>query len=151
MSKEKEKEKAATVTLKRTVTIKAVVTEKFKEYMMFEIQEAIKVAQFKIGDIQKKAESVAKGGNGPDIQNFRMRLEAERFELTQSIGELQRRMDSVKTLQLNTHFVQGMVDGFVAVNTGDNLYEKLGAMEIIIKDGLVQHINAVGKIEPLPQ
>ena len=54
----------------------------------------------------------------------------------------------MQQLQPESHFVQGMVDGFVSVNPGDHLYEKLGAMEIVIKDGIVQNINAIGKLDP---
>ena len=144
---------AKSVTLKRTVTIKAVVTDKFKEYMNFEIQEALKVAQFKVKDIDAKLEEIARtaareGAPSQSVQVFVARLEAEKLELVQSLSELNRRADSVKQLALNSHFVQGMVDGFVSINVGDNLYEKLGAMEIVIKDGMVQAINAVAKLEP---
>jgi len=46
-------------------------------------------------------------------------------------------------LQMGSYFMQGTVDGFVSVNVGDNLYEKLGGMEIFIEDGIVQDIVPV--------
>ncbi len=43
-----------TVTLKRSVAIKAIVTDKFKEYMNFEIQTAIRTSNQRIREIESR-------------------------------------------------------------------------------------------------
>ena len=42
---------------------------------------------------------------------------------------------------MNSIYSQGPIDGMVTVSAGDNLYEKLGGVEIVVKDGVVQEIN----------
>ncbi|MGE4170753.1 MAG: YlqD family protein [Candidatus Margulisiibacteriota bacterium] len=130
-----------TVTLKRTVTIKAVVTEKFKEYMLFELEDAVKKTNQRIAEIDQQIKILGK----PDSEAKReihLQLEAEKEKSRLALQELPMRIDEAKKLALNSYFVQGMIDGFVSVKEGDNLYEKLGAMEIIIKDGVIQYINS---------
>ncbi len=49
-------------------------------------------------------------------------------------------IDEARNLPLGSTFSQGTIDGLVSIKPGDNLYHKLGAAEIIIKDGIVQEI-----------
>jgi len=141
------------VTLKRTVTIKALVTPKFKEYMEFELNEGVRQSQTKLDQSEQRVkelgDSVRQGGT-PETTAQYARLEAEKVQIKQGIQEIKERINHIKGLELDSYFVQGMVDGFVNVNVGDNLYERLGAMEIVVKDGLVKSITAVGTFNPQP-
>jgi len=131
------KDKAKSVTLKRSVTIKAVVTDRFKEYVRFEINAGLQMAKAQVDhiDSQLKDQSLA-----PVV---REKYILEREQLHQNISDFSARLDQIETLQMGSYFMQGTVDGFVAVNVGDNLYEKLGGMEILIEDGIVQDIVPV--------
>jgi chaperonin cofactor prefoldin len=82
------------------------------------------------------------------VSTFKQQLAAEKQRQELSIQELQKRIEEAKKLPLDSEFIQGTVDGFVQVKKGDNLYEKLGAMEITIKDGVVQNI---GNYVPQPR
>jgi hypothetical protein len=134
---------ANSVTLKRTVTIKAVVTEKFKEYMKFELSTAITKSKTRMQDIDSRIPDL-KGKSGGEFLG--QQLNAEKIQLQNSIVELERRLQESEKLELDTQFIQGTVDGFVSVAEGDNVYEKLGGMEIIAKDGVVEQIVPVAEI-----
>lgn len=138
------KKKTKTVTLKRTVTIKAVVTEDFKKYLTYEIQNSIKSLDDKLQqmEIQGKQliEMLTKQGGSDQINSIKQQMDMERIQQRSAKEELVKRMDEAKGLPLDSHFVQGTIDGFVTVKVGDNLYQKLGALEIMIKDGLVEDI-----------
>ena len=140
-----QKKKVKSVTLKRTVTIKAVVTEDFKKYLNYELQNSLKSLDDKLAqmEIQGKQliEMLTKQGALDQIASIRQQMELERLQQKTSTDELSKRLDEAKNLPLGSEFVQGTIDGFVTVKTGDNLYHKLGAMEIIIKDGVVQDIT----------
>lgn len=126
------------VTLKRSVTVKAVVTDKFREYMRFEIQSNIQAASQRLGqlDEQLKQASIA-----PVV---REKLTLEREQIQETISELNQRQLGINDWEDGSHFMQGSIDGFVSIALGDNLYEKLGGMEIIVEDGLVKEINPLG-------
>lgn len=137
------------VTLKRTVTIKALVTDKFKQYMQFEVNEALKNSQLRINQIDSQVKEIEKALAEKPGDKFRQRsleqLKMEKGQLLHSAEELQNRSKAITQMKNGEYFTQGMVDGFVTVNIGDNLYEKLGGMEILLNDGIIQEINPVSK------
>lgn len=136
---------AKTVTLKRTVTIKAIVTDDFKGYLTYELETAIKDLQTKIQDIEKQGQllidSLKKENASEQITSVEQQLKLERQQQLSVIADLQSRIKEAKNLDLNSEFVQGTIDGFVTVKPGDNLYQKLGGLELIVKDGVIQDIK----------
>jgi hypothetical protein len=150
MTKAKEKSKVSepkkqskSVTLKRNVVVKVVVTDKFKEYMHFEIKESLKRTDARLLEIEKMMTDLSGDASQSGVQVLIQQLSAEKVQLEKSREELSGRTKLVDELKINTFFNQGTVDGFVSVSEGDNLYEKLGGMEILLKDGVVQKINPV--------
>lgn len=141
--------KSRALTLKRSVTIKAIVTEDFKKYLTYEIQQSINSAQGRMTSIEeevkRKLESLqSQSGAEAHVQSVNGQLQQEQGQFQRTMTELSRRMEQVKNLELGQMFVQGTVDGWVQVKEGDNLYQKLGGMEIVIKDGIVQEILPAG-------
>jgi len=134
-----------TVTLKRTVTIKAIVTEDFKNYLCYELETAIKDLQQKIQGMESQGkaliESLQNEGASDQIKSIEQQLKLEKQQQMNVINDLNRRIEEAKALELDSEFVQGTIDGFVGVKVGDNLYQKLGALEIIVKDGVIQDIK----------
>jgi len=136
---------AKTITLKRTVTIKAIVTEDFKNYLSFELETAIKDLQNKIKEIENQGNtlmaSLQTEGSSEQIKSVEQQLKLEKQQQENVIADLTKRITEAKTLELNSEFVQGTIDGFVGIKVGDNLYQKLGALELIVKDGVIQEIK----------
>ncbi|OGI10939.1 MAG: hypothetical protein A2Y40_10560 [Candidatus Margulisbacteria bacterium GWF2_35_9] len=134
-----------TITLKRTVTIKAIVTDDFKNYLSFELETAIKDLKNKIQEIEKQGNSLISSlqseGSSEQIKSIEQQLKLEKQQQENVIADLSKRIDEAKNLKLNSEFVQGTIDGFVGVKVGDNLYQKLGALELIVKDGVIQEIK----------
>lgn len=133
------------ITLKRTVTIKAIVTEDFKKYLTYELETSIKDLQKKMLDIEKQAQdlmsSLDQNGASDQSKMISQQLQIERQQQENTINDLKKRIDDAKNLQLDSEFIQGTIDGFTTVKAGDNLYQKLGALEIVVKDGIVQEIK----------
>jgi hypothetical protein len=137
-----------TVTLKRTVTIKAIVTEDFKKYLKYELDTAIKDVEKKVDDIGNQAkqlvETLNKEGANDQIQSIEQQLKLEKQQQANVVNDLKNRIKEAEGLEIGSEFVQGTIDGFVGVKPGDNLYQKLGALEIVVKDGVVQELKGEG-------
>lgn len=131
---EKKKDAKRSVTLKRSVTIKAIVTDKFKEFMKVDIDAAISQTQARMDqiDTQLKDQAIA-----PVV---REKLILERDQQSQTMRDMSSRKSGLKEMENGSHFAQGVIDGYVSVSVGDNLYEKLGGLEIILEDGIIQDI-----------
>ena len=137
--------KSKQLTLKRTVTIKVVVTDRFKEYLHFELNQSMSQAKERLRMIDDQLNQIVSLNDAKDDskRSAATQLDSEKVQLQVSINELEGRRSEIDSLELGSHFTQGTVDGFVNVSVGDNLYEKLGGMEILAKDGVVQKIEPV--------
>ncbi|NQY73767.1 MAG: hypothetical protein HRT90_03295 [Candidatus Margulisbacteria bacterium] len=139
---------AKSVTLKRSVTIYAVVTNELKKFLKEDIQNSVSSNKKQLELSEKQYKGVLKTLKGPEAVSSRTALNSqfqhEKNKLELLIKDMQDKLHDVDKLKKDTLFNQGTVDGFVTIKDGDNLYEKLGAMEIIIKDGMVQTIEEKG-------
>ena len=130
-----EKQKKAQIILKRQVVTKAIVTPKFKEFLTYELQENIKFYQNKIAELTSQINALSP--SDPMAQ----KLLSEKKEAEQYIQAEPSQRSFIKDLDMNSEYSQGPVEGFVTVSTGDNLYEKLGGVEVLVKDGIIVKIT----------
>jgi hypothetical protein len=133
------------IELKRVVMVKAIVTESFKDNLIKELERAIKNldTQAQQMDFQAKTymEDLKKKGMISQMTAFKHQLDEEKGRQTAAKADLQMKIEEAKKLVLNTEFIQGPLEGPVNVKTGDNLYKKIGAAEILVKDGVIQEIR----------
>jgi hypothetical protein len=133
------------IELKRVVMVKAVVTQAFKDNLMKELDRAIKNldTQGQQMDFQAKTymEDLKKKGMISQMTAFKHQLEEEKGRQAAAKADLQAKIEEAKKLVLNTEFIQGPLEGPVTVKMGDNLYKKIGAAEILVKDGVVLEIR----------
>jgi hypothetical protein len=94
-------------------------------------------------DFQAKTymEDLKKKGMISQMSAFKHQLDEEKGRQAAAKADLQAKIEEAKKLVLNTEFVQGPLEGPVTVKMGDNLYKKIGAAEILVKDGVVQEIR----------
>jgi hypothetical protein len=130
------KNKKAQVILKRQIIVKAVVTESFKTFLNYELSETVKMNTNKINQLENQMKLF-------DQKDPRYtQLNNEKREAEAYIKSEADQRKFISDLELNSVYSQGPIDGMVTVSVGDNLYEKLGGVELIVKDGVVQKINA---------
>ena len=131
-----EKQKKQSVILKRQVTTKAVVTPAFKEFLYHELQENIKHYRNQLDDATAQLNSMSPAD--PRASEFnKVKMEASTY-----LEAEQDQRKFIADLKLKSLYSQGPVEGFVTVSVGDNVYEKLGAVELVIEDGIVKKIQA---------
>jgi hypothetical protein len=133
------------IELKRVVMVKAVVTDAFKDNLVKELERAVKNLDTQVQqmDFQAKShmEDLKKKGMISQMTSFKKQLEDEKGRQAAAKADLQMKIEEAKKLVLNSEFIQGPLEGPVTVKAGDNLYKKIGAAEILVKDGLIQEIR----------
>jgi len=140
------------ISLKRPVAIKAIVTDKFKEEATKEIQAALQNFDLGLQQLEfqgKKA--LADMEKDPQVQDkagARQNIEGQIAQQHQQINaqkaELLQRLNVIGQLEMDSEFLQATVDNYVDVNVGDNLYDKLSNTEVVVKDGVVVEIRGEG-------
>ena len=137
------------ISLRRQVTIVAIVTDQFRQQASAELQGALQQmdleaqqlefqAKRAVGDLEKRGASAA------ELENVHMQVEEQRQRIRAQKADLMSKLEMVGQLEVGSEFIQGNVDNFVDVAVGDHLYAKLANPQIIVKDGIVQEIRGEG-------
>lgn len=135
------------LTLQRTVVIKVIVTEEFKKYLIAELDRAIKNLDNQLNTLEGQGkqliESLKKQGEKTQkqVSAIAQQINMDRHQEALAKEELTKKIEEAKKLKIGAEFVQGTVNGWVTIKKGDNLYKKLGATEIILKDGVIIEIK----------
>jgi hypothetical protein len=126
--------------LKRQVVLKAIVTEKLKESLTHEVEEAIAEVQDAQQQLDVQSRRVMLELQRTDLNRamaFRQQLDSEKRKQDDLKQELQERLQEYQKLELGSEFVRGLVEGTVEIREGDNLSDKMGRAEIIVEDDIV--------------
>ena len=130
------------ITVSRPVVIKAVVTESFKRLYLQDLEEAMKRVDAIVLQIDtqiRRAELERQVS--PQSRAVRQQLELERARQEATKAELSMRLREAQALALNSEFPQGTMESLVEVSVGDNLFDKIGRTELVVKDGIVLEIR----------
>src|SRR5262245_25517561 len=130
--------------LKRQVVLKAIVTEKLKESLTHEVEDAIAEVQDAQQQLDVQSRRVMLELQRTDLNRamaFRQQLEAEKRKQDDLKQELQERLQEYQRLEMGSEFVRGLIEGTVDVREGDNLADKMGRAEVIVKDDVIVEIR----------
>lgn len=133
--------------LKRIVMVKAIVTEDFKRNLIGELERATKNIDMQMSQIETQSKSymedLRKKGMMQQLTAFKSQMSQEKARVLASKNDLVSKIEEAKQLVLGSEFVQGPLEGPVTVKVGDNLYKKVGAAEVLVKDGIITEIRNI--------
>ncbi len=119
--------------VKRPVRVKVVMTESFRRSRTAEISTALARLDVVGRQLAVRLES------DPD-DALRGRLDDQVRRNEQAKAALKRELDGICALHDGAQYVQGVLEGTVEIDVGDD-FAKLGACEIIVKDGVIVEIR----------
>lgn len=139
------------LSLKRNVTIKAVVTPRLKEEMTSQLQGFLSQVdrQLEQLDFQGKraiaeVEKASLKPLGPDAKNqiegIRSQITEQKNQLLQQKSQFLNQLTQVTGWEISQEVVQGQIDSYFDLNIGDNLVQKM-SVEVLIEDGVVKEIR----------
>ena len=124
--------------VKRPVILKNIVTSEFKARLTTELKHAIGQINrwFEQEEFQSRR-SIAEAERQGIADQVRKELNLERERQSQRRLNLQRKLDEVTQLEIDSIFASGTYDAPVKIEVGDDIRAKLSQAEIIVKDGIV--------------
>ena len=139
------------ITIKRSITIRAVVTPSWKEEAEREISSAIATSDEQLAQLEKEGQQVVDGLRtqsanplDPRIQEqvaqVQQQVAAKRSELEEQKRNLLQQQAQVRELEMEQVVEQGQIDSFCDLKVGDNLVCKM-QMSLLVRDGVVESIN----------
>ena len=139
------------ISIKRSIAIKAVVTPTWKEDAEKELSKAISNIDQQLSQLEKEGQQIvsnirAQSVNPLDprvqeqVSQVQQQVAAKRNEIEEQKRNLLQQQSQVRELKMDEIVDQGQVDSFCDVTVGDNLIEKM-QVSITVKDGVIQSID----------
>lgn len=129
------------ITVKRTVLVKVIVTERFKEQRKAEIEHALAELDSVGKRLKFELESVSRRGDAAKENAALLeRLSAGLRNNESARVKLSAELESLALLEVGSEYGRGMLEGLVDVKVGDDL-SRLGQCEIVVKDDKIVEIR----------
>ena len=139
------------ISIKRSIAIKAVVTPTWKEDAEKELSKAISNIDQQLSQLEQEGQQIVNNIRSqsvnpldPMIQEqvsqVQQQVAAKRNEIEEQKRNLLQQQSQVRELKMDEIVDQGQVDSFCDVTVGDNLIEKM-QVSITVKDGVIQSID----------
>ena len=139
------------ITIKRSITIRAVVTPSWKEEAEREISSAIATSDEQLAQLEKEGQQVVDGLRtqsanplDPRIQEqvaqVQQQVAAKRSELEEQKRNLLQQQSQVRELEMEQVVEQGQIESFCDLKVGDNLVSKM-QISLLVRDDVVESIN----------
>lgn len=135
---------ADSVTIKRDVILRAIVTESLKEELDDEFAQAIEQIDQRITQLDIGARQYVTELQRSDIQQamaVRQQIEAEKRRYRQAKDQLIQRQRQVADLEEGTEIVRGTIESEAEVSVGDNIQTALRGVEIVVRDDEIVEIR----------
>ena len=139
------------ISIKRSIAIKAVVTPTWKEDAEKELSKAISNIDQQLSQLEQEGQQIVNNIRSQSVNPLDPRVQeqvskvqqqvaAKRNEIEEQKRNLLQQQSQVRELKMDEIVDQGQVDSFCDVTVGDNLIEKM-QVSITVKDGIIQSID----------
>ncbi len=139
------------ISIKRSIAIKAVVTPTWKEDAEKELSKAISNIDQQLSQLEQEGQQIVNNIRSQSVNPLDPRVQeqvsqvqqqvaAKRNEIEEQKRTLLQQQSQVRELKMDEIVDQGQVDSFCDVTVGDNLIEKM-QVSITVKDGVIQSID----------
>ena len=141
------------ISIKRSIAIKAVVTPTWKEDAEKELSKAISNIDQQLSQLEQEGQQIVNNIRSQSVNPLYPRVQeqvgqvqqqvaAKRNEIEEQKRNLLQQQSQVRELKMDEIVDQGQVDSFCDVTVGDNLIEKM-QVSITVKDGVIQSIDNI--------
>jgi len=143
-----------TFTIKRQITVRAVVTPRWKEDAERELSNAISSFDQQLAQLeqegQRLVDEIRRQSINPldprvqeQVGSLQQQVAAKRAELEEQKRQVLDQQRQVRELELEEIVDQGQLESFCQVGVGDNLVEKLQAA-VVVRDGVIEAMEGAG-------
>lgn len=140
------------LTIKRTITVRAVVTPRWKEDAERELSNAIANVDSQLSQLEQEGQQlvdeIRRQSTNPldprvqeQVASVQQQVAAKRAELEEQKRQMLEQQRQVRELEMEQIVEQGQIESVCDVQVGDNLVEKLQAA-VLVRDGVIEAIEA---------
>jgi F0F1-type ATP synthase membrane subunit b/b' len=141
----------SSITIKRNITVRAVVTPRWKEDAERELSTALANLDQQLAQLEQEGQQVIdeirrQSANPLDprvqeqVGSVQQQVAAKRSEIDEQKRQVLEQQRQVRDLEFEQVVEQGQIESFVDVAVGDNLVLKLQAA-VLVRDGVIEAIE----------
>jgi len=141
----------SSITIKRNITVRAVVTPRWKEDAERELSAALSNLDQQLAQLEQEGQQVIdeirrQSANPLDprvqeqVGSVQQQVAAKRSEMDEQKRQVLEQQRQVRDLDFEQVVEQGQIESFVDVAVGDNLVLKLQAA-VLVRDGVIEAIE----------
>ena len=134
----------SSVTIKRNILLRAIVTDRLREDVMQELQSAADEVAERVRELDQTGRRYITQLQTTDLQRamaLRQQVETEKKRQEQVREQLLARKQQVSEWKNGEEVVRGTIESSVEVRVGDNLAVLLGGTEVVVEDDVVKEIR----------
>ena len=139
------------LSIKRSITIRAVVTPAWKEEAERELSAGISTTDQQLAQLEQEGQQVVddvrrQSANPLDprvqeqVAQVQQQVAAKRAELEEQKRNLIQQQAQVRELELEEIVDQGQLESFCDIQVGDNLVNKM-QVAVVVRDGVIESID----------
>ena len=139
------------LSIKRSITVRAIVTPAWKDEAERELSGAISTTDEQLAQLEKDGQQVvndvrSQSANPLDprvqeqVAQVQQQVAGKRAELEEQKRNLLQQQSQVRELEMEEIVEQGQIESFCELNVGDNLVNKM-QVSIVVRDGVVEEIQ----------
>ena len=140
-----------TLSIKRSITVRAVDTPAWKEEAERELSTAIATTDQQLAQLEQEGQQVVddvrrQSANPLDprvqeqVAQVQQQVAAKRAELEEQKRNLLQQQAQVRELEMEQIVEQGQLESFCDVQVGDNLVSKM-QVAVVVRDGVIESIE----------
>ncbi len=140
-----------TLSIKRSITIRAVVTPAWKEEAERELSAGISTTDQQLAQLEQEGQQVVddvrrQSANPLDprvqeqVAQVQQQVAAKRAELDEQKRNLLQQQAQVRELEMEQIVDQGQLESFCEIQVGDNLVSKM-QVAVVVRDGVIEAIE----------
>ena len=140
-----------TLSIKRSITIRAVVTPAWKEEAERELSAGIATTDQQLAQLEQEGQQVVddvrrQSANPLDprvqeqVAQVQQQVAAKRAELEEQKRNLLQQQAQVRELEMEQIVDQGQLESFCDIQVGDNLVSKM-QVAVVVRDGVIETIE----------
>ena len=139
------------LSIKRSITVRAVVTPSWKEDAERELSNAISSTDQQLAQLEQEGQQVvndlrSQSANPLDprvqdqVSQVQQQVAAKRAELEEQKRNLLQQQSQVRELEMEQIVEQGQIESFCDLKVGDSLVNKM-QVAVLVRDGVVEAIE----------
>ena len=140
-----------TLSIKRSITIRAVVTPAWKEEAERELSAGIATTDQQLAQLEQEGQQVVddvrrQSANPLDprvqeqVAQVQQQVAAKRAELEEQKRNMLQQQAQVRELEMEQIVDQGQLESFCDIQVGDNLVSKM-QVAVVVRDGVIEAID----------